>query len=61
MNNAFIHSLGFDYQFNALDPSGKENELNTAFSNVMKQGGPSVILLAAQTLIPVLRFIVSPF
>ncbi|KAF8513725.1 cytochrome P450 [Hysterangium stoloniferum] len=52
-----IGLAGFDYQFNALDPSGKENELNTAFSNVMKQGHHSIIWVLAQSYIPVLRFI----
>ncbi|KAF8513726.1 cytochrome P450 [Hysterangium stoloniferum] len=49
-----IGLAGFDYQFKALDPSGKDNELNTAFMRVMQQSRSIGVWEFLQALFPLL-------
>lgn len=57
--------LGFNYEFNALDPAGKSNELNEAFRRFRAKEKSDVVSLMFRSL-PVLRpivklFVSSPF
>ncbi|KAF7364361.1 hypothetical protein MSAN_01096500 [Mycena sanguinolenta] len=57
-----IGQAGFNYQFNALDPAGKPNELNDAFTELMH--GPHAIRYAgfrvAQGIAPILKLFPGP-
>ncbi|KAJ7087980.1 cytochrome P450 [Mycena belliarum] len=52
-----IGQAGFDYQFNALDPSARPNELNQAFTDLFHspQAGRHAMLRLAQAMIPILK------
>ncbi|KAJ7249865.1 cytochrome P450 [Mycena rebaudengoi] len=56
-------AAGFNYQFNALEPAdGKPNELNAAFTEMFHspKAGRAFAMRAAQSMIPVLRFLPFP-
>ncbi|KAF8581822.1 cytochrome P450 [Ramaria rubella] len=55
-----IGLAGFDYEFNALNPDGKETELNSAFMTIFKQGTRITFLGILQSLIPLFRIIPTP-
>ncbi|KAJ7087972.1 cytochrome P450, partial [Mycena belliarum] len=57
-----IGQAGFDYQFNALDPSAGPNELNQAFTDLFHspQAGRDAALRLAQAMVPILKLVPMP-
>ena len=59
--------LGFNYQFNALNPDEKSNELNDAFATMFRSGESPTFLQILQSFFPIFLAIVrtisyrSPF
>ena len=56
-----IGLAGFNYSFDALDPSGKPNELNQAFTSMFQALTASVpgFWMLLKFVIPALRILVS--
>ncbi|GJJ14105.1 hypothetical protein Clacol_008362 [Clathrus columnatus] len=59
-NLAELLGEGFDYKFEALNPAGIPNELNAAFSSVMREGGNFRLINVLRNFIPILRKIIPP-
>ncbi|KAJ7067692.1 cytochrome P450 [Mycena belliarum] len=57
-----IGQAGFNYQFNALDPSTGPNELNKAFTDLFHspQSGRYAALRLAQAMVPILKLVPMP-
>jgi hypothetical protein len=60
---ALMHLLtkifeGFDYEFNALNERGEENELNSAFTTIFKQSESLTVLNFLRFFVPLFRAIV---
>lgn len=54
----YRHETGFNYNFEALNPSGEVNELNAAFSVLFNPTGISRLLMFLQGMMPIFRAIV---
>jgi hypothetical protein len=55
-----LHKKGFNYQFDALAPKGKPNELNQAFTDLFHspQATRNAAFRLAQSMLPILKFLV---
>lgn len=51
--------LGFNYEFNALNPSGKPSELAEAFEKIFKVPEKIPIMMILRNFFPILNIIVS--
>jgi len=54
-----IGQAGFNYQFNALNPSEKPNELNDAFATMFRAGEGLTFMLVLRNWFPIFRIIPS--
>lgn len=54
----YERETGFNYNFEALNPSGEVNELNAAFSVLFNPTGISRLLMFLQGIMPLFRIIV---
>ncbi|KAJ6619284.1 cytochrome P450 [Mycena sp. CBHHK59/15] len=57
-----IGQAGFNYQFGAMQPKGKPNELNEVFTQLFHSGQSKtlVVVRVAQASLPILRFLPMP-